>query len=77
MNATYEYYFGSYTVKAVYGSHIRETTVDVTKNKQVTLSLPDFLVPEFSLFAIIPLLMFATLLVLVVYRRKFWSIEKT
>lgn len=76
MNATYEYPFGSYTARAVYGSHIKETTVDMIKNRQIILSLQDFTIPEIPLFVIVPLLMFVTLLMLVAYRKKIWQTRK-
>jgi hypothetical protein len=68
-NATGAYPYGNYTVKATYASHSANTTVDMTENKQVTLMLEDFVIPEFSQFFIMSLLIITTLLAMV-YKRK-------
>jgi hypothetical protein len=69
MNATGEYPFGNYTVEATYETHSNSTTVNMTENREDTLTL-DFVVPEFPSFLVLPLFMIATLLAVIVYRRK-------
>lgn len=68
-NATGTYPAGNYTIEATYGNHSRSTTVNMTLNKEITLSL-DFEIPEFPSTIIIPLSMIATLLPIVAYRKK-------
>jgi len=70
MNATGEFPIGNYTVEATYDIYAGETSVNITGNQQTTLTLEDFVIPEFSSFLILPLFMFATLLAAVAYRRK-------
>jgi hypothetical protein len=70
MNATGEYPIGNYTVEATYDIYSDETSVNMTENKQITLTLEDFVIPEFPSFLILPVFMIATLLALIVYRRK-------
>jgi predicted membrane-bound mannosyltransferase len=48
----------------------------MTKNRQITLSLQGFTVPELSMFIIVPLIILAALIILVVYRTKIWPSKK-
>ena len=70
MNATGEYSVGNYTVEATYESYSTDTTVNMTENQQITLTLEDLVIPEFPSFLILPLFMIATLLAVIAYRRK-------
>lgn len=70
-NVTGEYPHGNYAVKATYGSYSNSTTVEMTENKQVTIVLHDFIIPEFLSLVIPLLLMAATLLAVIFYRKKF------
>jgi len=70
MNATGEYVIANYFVEATYESHSNSTeTMMMTGNKQITIPLP-FIIPEFPSFLILPLFMIATLLAIIVYKRK-------
>jgi len=69
MNDTGEYPTGNCTIKATYEAHLNSTTVNVTENMQITLSLP-FVVPEFPSLLVLPLCMLTTLVAALVYRRK-------
>jgi hypothetical protein len=69
MNVTGSYPVGNYTVQATYETHSKNTTVSMTENKEIALSL-DFVIPEFPSFLILPLFMIATLLAVIVYKRK-------
>jgi hypothetical protein len=69
LNATGEYPVGNYTVEATYETYLNSTTVNMTENMQIILSMP-FVVPEFQSLLILPLCMLTTLLVVIVYRRK-------
>jgi len=70
INATGDYPVGNYAFEATYGIYSDETTVNMTENKQIVLTLEDFIIPEFPSFLILPLFMLATLLAIIVYRRK-------
>jgi len=70
INATDSYPIGNYTVEATYDIYSDDSTVNMTENKQITLTLEDFIIPEFPSFLILPLFMIATLLAVIVYKRK-------
>jgi len=70
MNATGEYPVGNYTVEATYQIYSDVKSVNMTENKQITLTLEGFIIPEFPSFLILPLFMVATLLAVIVYKRK-------
>jgi hypothetical protein len=70
MNATGEYPIGNYTVEATYSIYSDATTVNMTGNQQITLTLEGFVIPEFPSFLILPLFMIITLLAVIIYRRK-------
>ncbi|MCJ7767965.1 carboxypeptidase-like regulatory domain-containing protein, partial [Candidatus Bathyarchaeota archaeon] len=69
MNDTGEYPAGNYTLKAAYETYSNSTTVNMTENKQITLSIP-FVIPEYQSLLVVPLCMLATLIVVIVYKRK-------
>ena len=69
MNVTGSYPVGNYAVQATYETHSKNTTVSMTENKEIALSL-DFVIPEFPSFLILPMFMIATLLTVIVYKRK-------
>lgn len=69
MNDTGEYPTGNCTIKATYEDHLNSTTVNVTENMQIILSLP-FVVPEFPSLLVLPLCMLTILVAALVYRRK-------
>ena len=73
VNATGEYPIGNYIVGATYDIHSDEALVNMTDNKEVTLQLEDFIIPEFPSFLILPLLVMASLLAASVCRRKRFS----
>ena len=52
------------------GAAMDEKFWEMTGNTQVTLTLGDFVIPEFPSFIIMPLFMIATLLAVIVYRRQ-------
>jgi len=62
--------YGNYTIKTTYDDFCDQTTVNMTDNKQITLTLEDFVIPEFPSFLILPLFMITTLLAVIVYRRQ-------
>ena len=70
MNVTGEYPIGNYTVKATYETHSADTSVHMIENRQIALILEDFVIPEFPSLLILPLFMIATLLAVILYRRK-------
>jgi hypothetical protein len=71
MNATGEYPVGNYTVEATYETHSNSTIMnEMTGNQAITLALEDFVIPELPSFIILPLLIAATLLAVVLYRKK-------
>lgn len=63
LNATGEYPIGSYTIEAKYDLHICLETTDVMGNQQITLTLEDFVIPEFSSTSIFLLLMMLTTII--------------
>jgi parallel beta-helix repeat protein len=70
MNATGDYPIGDYSIQVVYEAHSNGTTVAMTGNTQITMVLKNLIVPEFPLLLILPLFMIATLLAVIVYKRK-------
>lgn len=69
-NASGIHYFGNYTVEAVYESYSDYATVNMTENKQVILTLEDFVIPEFSSLVLLSILITATIIMVIVNRRK-------
>ena len=70
MNATASYPVGNYTVEANYLTYSDIAEIDMTGNKQIILQLEDFVIPEFPSLTILSLFMTATLLAVLMYRRK-------
>ncbi len=70
INATGEYPVGNYTVMATYDIYSDETEVNMTENRQVNLTLTDFVIPEFPSILIIPLFIIATSLVAFGYQKR-------
>ena len=70
MNATGDYPVGNYTIEATYDTHSDATTVNMTENQQITLTLGDFIIPEFSTIIILPLFTITLLLAVILSRRK-------
>ena len=69
-NATGDYPIGAYTVEATYSTHSNSTLVDMTGNKQVTLKLTGFVIPEFTSLSLLSCFILATLLGAIIYKRK-------
>jgi uncharacterized membrane protein len=65
-----EYPVGNYTVEAAYETHSNSTIVNITYNQLITLVLSDLIVPEFPSFLFLPLFIMATVLAIVVHKRK-------
>lgn len=70
MNATGAYPVGNYTVEATYDTHSDQTTVNMTENQQITLTLGDFIIPEFSTIIILPLFTITLLIIVIISKRK-------
>jgi hypothetical protein len=70
MNVTGEYLISNYIVEATYETYSNSTELIMTGNQIITLKLEGLVIPEFSSFLILPLLMTATLLAIIVFRRK-------
>jgi hypothetical protein len=71
LNATGEYPVGDYTVEATYETHSNSTTMNMLNNQIITLMLPELVIPEFPSFLILPLFFLATLLAVIVHRRRY------
>jgi len=69
-NATGEYPVGIYTVEATYETYSNTTTAEMTGTQQIILTLEGFIIAEFPSFLIAPLFMIATLLAIIVYKKK-------
>lgn len=69
INATGDYPVGNYTVEASYLTFSNSTTVNMTSNKQTELTL-GLVIPEFTSFLILPFVTIATLLTVMICRRK-------
>ncbi|MEM2912618.1 MAG: carboxypeptidase-like regulatory domain-containing protein [Candidatus Bathyarchaeia archaeon] len=69
-NATGEYPIGNYTITATYETHSKSTTVNMTENQQITLTL-DFIIPEFPSSTILSFFTLTiTLLAVIAYKKK-------
>ena len=64
-NATADYPIGNYTVTAVYETYSDQETVNMTENKQLTLTLEELVIPEFPSFLILSSFMIATLIAVI------------
>jgi hypothetical protein len=69
INCTGNYPIGNYTVTAKYETYEGQQSINMTGNQEIILQLP-FIIPEFPSFIILPLFMIATLLAVIVYKRK-------
>jgi len=70
-NATGDYPVGTYTVNATYLSYSSGAIVNMTENQAITLTLEGFVIPEFPTFLVLSLFLMATLLTVIVYKRKY------
>ncbi len=70
INATGEHIVGNYTIEATYETHSAQTTVNMTEHKQTTLTLADFIIPEFPSTIIIFLIIITTTLTATASRKK-------
>jgi len=70
MNTSGEYPIKNYTVEAKYEAYLSSTMVNMTGNKEIILLLEGLVVPEFTSSLILPVFVVATLLAVIVYRRK-------
>jgi hypothetical protein len=77
LNATGEYPVGNYMVTATYEIYSNQTEVNMTGNQVVTLRLEDFVVPEFLSTLALSLLVTATLLAMLLRKRKLIHQAKT
>jgi len=75
VNATGAYPVGNYTVEASYLTYSNGTTVNMTGNKQTTLTLDGLVIPEFPSFLILASFMTAALLTVAVCKRKKWKLR--
>ena len=73
MNVTGEYPIGEYTIEATYESYLADISVTMTDNRQITLTLQDFVIPEFLSQIVMPLFMIVTLLLVIAYRKMLHS----
>jgi len=71
MNTKGEYRYENYTVEARYEGYSNSITVNITGNKEVTLSLEDLIIPEFTSFVIPLSFSIITSLAIIIYRRKY------
>jgi hypothetical protein len=69
INATGSYPVGNYTITAEYGLNTGQESVNMTGNKEITISLP-LTIPEFPSALVLPLLMMATLIAVAAFKRK-------
>jgi hypothetical protein len=70
MNDSGEYLIGNYSVEVSYETYSNGTEITMTENQIVTLRLEGFVVPELPSFILLPLFVTATLLAIIVYKRK-------
>ncbi|MGD8566321.1 MAG: hypothetical protein PVF96_08245, partial [Candidatus Bathyarchaeota archaeon] len=70
LNVTGEYIIGNYTIEATYDIYSTSTSVNMTENKQITLKLEDFVIPEFPSTLILPIFMTIILLAVTINKRK-------
>ncbi len=70
LNASGQYPAGNYTVEATHGIYSNNTSINMTGNQEITLTLNGFIVPEFQSLLILPLFMTLTLVVVIISRRR-------
>lgn len=71
LNTTGEYTVGNYTIEATYDIYSSSTSINMAENKQITLRLEDFVIPEFPSILILPLFMLIALLLIIIDKRKY------
>ncbi len=69
ISATGEYTIGNYTIEATYETHSAHATVNMTEHKQTTLTLEDFIIPEFPSTVVLLLLIITTTITAKAYRK--------
>jgi len=69
INATDSYPVGNYTTTAKYDVHTGQKSVNMTGNKEITISL-SFIIPEFPSAPALLLFMIATLIAVTAFKRK-------
>ncbi len=69
LNASGSFSVGDYNIEATYNSHSNGTTVSMMGNQQITLTLEDFVIPEYPSF-LIPLLLLAAASLVAAYLRR-------
>ncbi len=72
INATGTYPIGNYTVNASYAVYSDAATLSLTTNAQITLTLEDFIIPEWPSLLILPLFL-ATILLVIMAKRRMYS----
>jgi hypothetical protein len=77
INSTGYYPVGDYNVNATYLTYSNETIVDMTGSKQISLMLEGFVISEFPSQIILPLFIIATLLTVIIRKRKLFHKAKT
>lgn len=70
MNSTGEYPVGNYTVEATYDIYSDGTEVNMTENRQVNLTLENFIIPEFPSIPILYLFILIASSMIVGHRKK-------
>lgn len=70
LNASGQYPVGNYTVKATNGIYSNGTTINMTGNQEITLTLIGLIVTEIQSWLVLPLFVTLTLVVIIVYRRR-------
>lgn len=68
-NATGNYPLENYTIIGEYEGYSGEASIEMFENQILTLQLP-FVVPEFSVFLLLPLFIIVTLTVVLIFKRK-------
>ncbi len=70
VNGTGEYPVGNYTVETTYETYLGSTTVNMTETQELTLTLENFIIPELSSSVLLSVFIIATIIVIIVNRRK-------
>ena len=75
MNSTGEYPAGNYTIEATFSIYSDSTTINMTGNEQIELTLEGFVIPEYPLLMILPLFIIATSLATLLLRKRMNSLK--
>jgi len=70
INSTGEFEVAGYSLNADYLGYLNTTTVDMARNRQVTLTLEGLIIPEFQMYLILPLLILSSFSALAARKRK-------